>query len=77
MQAHEYIPPHTLYTEERDVLEGKVRDLNKSGMISFDALECREKTVAIPGDRWWQGTAKQDGDKIYMLKALVQCMMDT
>ena len=42
-----------------------MRDLDKSGMKSFDALDSREKTIAIIlGDRWWPQTAKQDGDKI-------------
>ena len=40
------------YQEERDVLEGEMRDLNKSGMKSFDSLDSREKTIAILGDRW-------------------------
>ena len=53
-----------LYKEERDVLEGEMRELDKSGMKSFDALDSREKTIAILGDRWWPQTAKQDGDKI-------------
>ena len=42
-----------LYQEERDVLEGEMRDLNKGGMGSFDALDRWEKTIAILGDRWW------------------------
>ncbi|CAN0039385.1 unnamed protein product [Sphacelaria rigidula] len=33
-------------------------------MKSSDALDSREKTIAILGDRWWQRTAKQDGDEI-------------
>ena len=42
-----------LYQEERDVLEGEMRDLDKSGMKSFDALDnSQEKTIAILGDRW-------------------------
>ena len=54
-----------LYKEERDVLEGEVRDLDRrSGMKSFDALDSREKTIVILGDKWWPQTAKQDGDKI-------------
>ena len=53
-----------LYQEERDVLEGEMRDLDKSGMKSFDASDSREKTIAILGDRWWPQTAKQDGDKV-------------
>ena len=35
-----------LYQEERDVLEVEMRDLNKSGMKSFDALDSREETIA-------------------------------
>ena len=53
-----------LYKEERDVLEGEIRDLDKSGMESFDALDSREKTIDILGDRWWPQTTKQDGDKL-------------
>ena len=54
-----------LYQEERDVLEGEMRNLNKkSGLKSFDALDSRENTIAILGDRWWPQTAKQDGDEI-------------
>ena len=41
-----------------------MRDLDKSGIKSFDALDSREKTIAMLGDRWWPQTAKQDGDKI-------------
>ena len=52
-----------LYKEERDVLEGEMRELDKSGKKSFDALDSREKTIAILGDRWWPQTAIQEGDK--------------
>ena len=41
-----------------------MRDLDKSGMKLFDALDSREKTIAILGGRWWPQTAKKDGDKI-------------
>ena len=44
-----------LYQEERDVLEGEMQDLNKSGMESFDALDSLEKTIAVLGDRWSDG----------------------
>ena len=27
--------------------------MNKDGMKSFEALDSREKTIAILGDRWW------------------------
>ena len=33
--------------EERDVLEGEMRDMNADDMKSFDALDSREKTIAI------------------------------
>ena len=38
-----------------------MRDLNKSGMKSFDALDSREKTIAILGDRWRPQTANRTG----------------
>ena len=41
-----------------------MRDLDKNGIESFDALDSREKTIATLGNRWWPQTAKQDGDKI-------------
>ena len=53
-----------LHQEERDELEGEMRDLNKRGKKLFDALGSREKTIATLGDRWWPQTAKQDGDEI-------------
>ena len=46
------------------MLEGEMRDVNEGGMESLDALDSREKTIAVLGDRWWPQTAKQDGDKI-------------
>ena len=36
------VAEYELYQEERDVLEGEMRDLDKSGMKSFDALDSRE-----------------------------------
>ncbi|CAN0093298.1 unnamed protein product [Sphacelaria rigidula] len=53
-----------LYKEEREVLDGEMRDVNKGGVESFDTLDTKEKTMAILGDGWWPETAKQDGDKI-------------
>ena len=39
--------------------------MNEGGMKSFDALDSREKTTAILGDRWWPPqTAKQGGDNV-------------
>ena len=46
------------------MLEGEMRDLNKSRKESFGALDSREKTIAILGDISWPQTAKQDGDEI-------------
>ena len=42
-----------------------MREVKEGGIKSFDALDNREKTIAILGDRWWLQTAKQDGDKIH------------
>ena len=53
-----------LYNEERDILEEEMREVKEGGIKSIDALDSREKTIAILGDRWWPQTAKQDGDKI-------------
>ena len=47
-----------LYNEKRVVLEGEMRDMNE------EALDSREKTIAVLGYRWWPQTAKQEGDKI-------------
>ena len=44
-----------------------MREVNEGGIKSFDALDGREKTTAILGDRWWPQTAKQDGDMICKL----------
>ena len=41
-----------------------MREVKEGGVKSFDALDSREKTIAILGDRWWPQTAKQDGDKM-------------
>ena len=40
-----------------------MRTLDVCDMGEFDTLESSEKTIAIPGDRWWPQTAKQDGDR--------------
>ena len=53
-----------LCKEERDTLEKEMRGVNEGGMNLFEALDNREKTVAILGDRCWSQTAKQDGDNI-------------
>ena len=41
-----------------------MRKLDECGMGEFGRLESSEKTIAIPGDRWWPQTAKQNGDRI-------------
>ena len=53
-----------LYKDEHDILEEEMREVKEGGIKSFDALDIREKTIAILGDRCWPQTAKQDGDKI-------------
>ena len=49
--------------DEWDVLDGEMREVKECGIKSFDALDSREKTIAILGDRCWPQTAKKDGDK--------------
>ena len=53
-----------LYKEERDTLETEMREVMEGGMNLFEALDNREKTIAILGDRCWPQTANQDGDNI-------------
>ena len=40
----------------------KTRKIGEHAMEKFGTLDS-EKTMAIPGDRWWPQTAKQGGDK--------------
>ena len=42
----------------------EMREVKEGGIKSFDALDSREKTIAILGDRWWPQTVNQDGNKI-------------
>ena len=49
------------------------RKLDECGMEKFGTLDSSEKTIAIPGDRCWPQTAKQQGDKIN--KKQVMCNM--
>ena len=53
-----------LYKEERDVLQDGMRKIDECGMEKFGTLDCREKTIAILGDRWWPQKAKQEGDTL-------------
>ena len=48
-----------IYKEERDVLQEEMREIDECDMEEFGTLDSSEKTVAIPGDRWWP----QEGDK--------------
>ena len=41
-----------------------MRKIDVCDMEVFGGLENSEKTIAIPGDRWWPQTAKQDGGRI-------------
>ena len=36
-----------LYKEERGILEEEIREVKEGGIKSFDALDSREKTIAI------------------------------
>ena len=51
------------YKEERDAIE-EMRKLDVCDLQEFGRLEGSEKTIAIPGDRWWPQTVKPDGDRI-------------
>ena len=57
-----------IYKEERDALEEEMGKLDVCDMEEFGRLESREKTIAILRDRWWPQTAKQDRDRISMLR---------
>ena len=46
---------------------GCVKEMSKideCGMDNFGALDSRENTIDILGDRWWAQTAKRRGDEI-------------
>ena len=45
-----------IYKEERDVLE--MRKIGECDMEKFGTLDSSEKTITIPGDRWWSQTPK-------------------
>ena len=53
-----------MYMEERDVLEGGMRNTDERGMEKFGTHYSSEKTTATLGDRWSPQMAKQEGDKI-------------
>ena len=44
-----------IYKEERDMLE-EMRQIDECEMEKFGTLDSSEKTIAIPGDRWWPQT---------------------
>ena len=46
------------------MLVEEMRKLDGCDREEFGRLESSEKTIAILGDRWWQQTAKQEGDRI-------------
>ena len=50
--------------EERDALEQELRELDVCDIEQFGRLESSEKTIAIPGNRWWPQTTKQDGNRM-------------
>ena len=41
-----------------------MRKIGVCDMKELVRLESSDKTIAILRDRWWQQTAKQDGDRI-------------
>ena len=42
----------------------ETRKIDQCDMEKFGTLDGSEKTIAIPGARWWPQTAKQQGDQI-------------
>ena len=46
--------------EERDVLVEEVREVDECDLQEFETLDSSEKTIAIPGDRWWPQAAEGD-----------------
>ena len=55
-----------MYKEQRDALE-KMRKANECDMernLVHYMVDKSDKTVAVPGDRWWPQKAKQEGDKV-------------
>ena len=42
-----------------------MREIDECDMEEFGTLGSSEKTIVIPGNRWWpQQAAKQEGDKL-------------
>ena len=49
-----------MYKEELEVSEEEMKGIDECDMEEFGILDSREKTVAIPGDRWWPQVAQQE-----------------
>ena len=49
--------------EERDVLEGEMKQMYQCDVEKLGTLYSSEETIAILGNRWWAQTAEQAGDK--------------
>lgn len=50
--------------DNRDVLEGEMREVNEGGVELFDASDSSEKAMTTLRDIWWPQRSKQDGDRI-------------
>ena len=46
------------------MLEEETREKDECDMEELDTLDSNEKTIAIPGDRWWPQAAKQEGIRL-------------
>lgn len=53
-----------LYTEERDVGEGEMREVHAGEIDSFDTEDSFSKTITLPGGRRWPQAAKKEGDQV-------------
>ena len=52
------------YTEERNVSEEELRQIDGCNMESFGTLNSSEKTIVIPGEMWWPQTSEKEKDKM-------------
>ena len=42
-----------MYNEKRDLLREEMRRIDEYATEEFGTLDSSEKTIAIPGDRWY------------------------
>ena len=65
-----------MYKEERDVLEDMETLLEECDMEELGTLDCKEKAMAIPGDRWWPQVRWRNRKGIRLAAVSMQFMVD-